>query len=212
LPPARRIAAAIAEEDDRRRAFGAARRKRVEDGEAEPGGQFEQHESPGRMLGSKRRTRARFRRPIPQAELRTLAARFAMPDAGRMPVSRDFLDHIADQLRGFGPVTVRPMFSGAGLFRDGLMFGLISRDVLHFKVGDANRGAYRAAGSKPFTYRRLGSDALLTSYYEVPAAVLDDSDTLVEWARGAHAAALAANAKAARKMKPHKTKRKTRKT
>ena len=109
-----------------------------------------------------------------------------------MPVSRDFLDHIADQLRAFGPVTVRRMFSGAGLFRGGLMFGLISRDVLHFKVGDANRGAYLAAGAKPFTYRRLGSDALLTSYYEVPAAVLDDSDALVAWARGAHAAALAA--------------------
>jgi DNA transformation protein len=118
-----------------------------------------------------------------------------------MPVSRDFLEHIADQLRGFGPITVRRMFSGAGLFRGGLMFALIARDTLHFKVGEANRAAYVAAGAKPFTYRRLGGDALLTSYYEVPAAVLEDSDALVEWARGAYAAALAANAKAARKKK-----------
>lgn len=128
-----------------------------------------------------------------------------------MAVNREFLDHISDQLRGFGPVTVRRMFSGAGLFRGGLMFGLIARDVLHFKVGDANRGAYLAAGSKPFTYRRLGSDASLTSYYEVPAAVLDESDVLVEWARAAHAAALAANAKAPRKASPRKTKRGARK-
>jgi len=118
-----------------------------------------------------------------------------------MAVSRDFLDHVADQLRGFGPMTIRRMFSGAGLFRGSLMFGLISRDILHFKVGDANRGAYLAAGSKPFTYRRLGSDALLTSYYEVPAAVLDDSDALVEWARSAYAAAQAASAKASKKKK-----------
>jgi len=118
-----------------------------------------------------------------------------------MPVSREFLDYLADQLRGFGPMTMRRMFSGAGLFRGGLMFGLVTRDVLHFKVGDANRVAYLAAGAKPFTYRRLGSDALLTSYYEVPAAVLDDSDALIEWARGAYAAALAASAKASKKRK-----------
>lgn len=121
-----------------------------------------------------------------------------------MPVSREFLDHIADQLAGFGPVAFRRMFGGAGLFRGGLMFALISRDTLHFKVSDANRDAYLAAGSKPFTYRRLGSDALLTSYYEVPAAVLDDPDMLAEWARGAWAAAQAASAKAERKAKPRK--------
>ena len=118
-----------------------------------------------------------------------------------MPVSRDFLDHIADQLHGFGPFAFRRMFGGAGLFRDGLMFGLVTRDTLHFKVGDGNRADYLAAGAKPFTYQRLGAAATLTSYYEVPAAVLDDPDALVEWARAAYAAARTKGAAAKKKAR-----------
>ena len=112
-----------------------------------------------------------------------------------MAVSREFLDHIADQMKGFGPFAFRRMFGGAGLFREGLMFGLVVRDTLHFKVGDANRGAYLAAGAKPFTYQRLGAAATLTSYYEVPATVLDEPDTLADWARAAFAAARAKTAR-----------------
>lgn len=118
-----------------------------------------------------------------------------------MAVSREFLDHIADQLRGFGPMAIRRMFSGAGLFSGGLMFGLVIGDVLYFKVGEANRAAYLDAGAKPFTYARRGATATLTSYYEVPAAVFDDPDMLVEWARAAYAAALAKSAAPKKKSK-----------
>ena len=118
-----------------------------------------------------------------------------------MAVSREFLDHIADQLAGFGPMAIRRMFGGAGLFRGGLMFGLVTRDVLHFKVGEASRAAYLDAGAKPFTYVRRGATATLTSYYEVPAAVFDDPDLLAEWARAAYAAALAKSAAAQKKSK-----------
>ena len=34
-------------------------------------------------------------------------------------------EFIRDLFAEFGPVTIRRMFSGAGIFRDGLMFGLI---------------------------------------------------------------------------------------
>jgi DNA transformation protein and related proteins len=106
-----------------------------------------------------------------------------------MAVSPDFLAHITDQLTGFGPVAVRRLFGGAGLFRAGRMFGLVAADVLYFKVGDGNRAAYDAAGAKPFTYQRLSATAALTSYREVPADVLDDPDLLADWARAAWAAA-----------------------
>jgi len=106
-----------------------------------------------------------------------------------MAVSPDFLAHITDQLAGFGPVAIRRLFGGAGLFRGGRMFGLVAADVLYFKVGAGNRAAYEAAGAKPFTYQRQGATAALTSYCEVPADVLDDPDSLAEWARVAWAAA-----------------------
>lgn len=111
-----------------------------------------------------------------------------------MAVSMDFIDHIIDQLRVFGPVAVRRMFSGAGLFRNGRMFGLVAGDALYFKVGDGNRAAFDAAGARPFTYRRNGAEAAIGSFRAVPADVLDDPDLLADWARGASAAAMSAAA------------------
>lgn len=125
-----------------------------------------------------------------------------------MSASPEFLDYIADQLAGFGPVAVRRMFSGAGLFRGGRMFGLVSGDALYFKVGEGNRAAFLAAGARPFTYMRRGSPAALTSYYEVPADVLDDPDALADWARAACAAAQSAAVPVPRKKgKPQRAQR-----
>ena len=109
-----------------------------------------------------------------------------------MAASADFIDHVLDQLRGFEPIAVRRMFSGAGLFRNGCMFGLIARHALYFKVGDGNRAAYDAAGAPPFTYLRKGVQAAIGSFREVPAEVFDDPDQLADWARAAVSAALSA--------------------
>ena len=44
-----------------------------------------------------------------------------------MAPSADFLTFLQDQLRGLGTITSRRMFSGAGLYCDGLIFALIGR-------------------------------------------------------------------------------------
>jgi DNA transformation protein len=102
-----------------------------------------------------------------------------------MPVSREYLDYIADQLKAFGPVTMKRMFGGAGLYHQGAFFGLVADDVLYFKVNDMNKADYEAAGSGPF--KPFGTYEM--SYYEVPADVLEDSDVLSPWARKAFEAA-----------------------
>ena len=106
-----------------------------------------------------------------------------------MAVSPDYLAHLLDQFTGFGPVAARRMFSGAGIFRDGLMIALVVDDVLYFKTDDASRPDFQAAGMGPFTYGVRG-ERKLTSYYEAPAEVFDDPDIFVRWARSAHDAAL----------------------
>ncbi len=63
-----------------------------------------------------------------------------------MAISQDFLDFLHDQLHGLGHITTRRMFSGAAIYCDGVVFALVLRDVLHFKVDDGNRGAYEAEG------------------------------------------------------------------
>jgi TfoX/Sxy family transcriptional regulator of competence genes len=76
-----------------------------------------------------------------------------------MAPSADFLAFLTDQLHGLGTITTRRMFSGAGLYCDGLIFALILRDTLYFKVDDGNRQAYEAEWLEPFTYEASGTVA-----------------------------------------------------
>lgn len=116
--------------------------------------------------------------------------------------------HVLDLLRGWSAVDARRMFSGTGLFRDGLMFGIVIRDVVHFKTDDENRGDYEAIGMAPFRYQR-GRKRVALGYHAVPAEALDDSDILVAWADKAYAAAVRQAARG-RKRTARRGKRTTR--
>lgn len=100
-----------------------------------------------------------------------------------------------------GGVSLRRMFSGHGVFRDGLMFGLVIADVLYLKADDANRPAFEAEGSEPFGYTGAKGREVRTSHWRVPERLFDEPDAFLEWARGAFAAAGRAGEK---KRKPVK--------
>jgi len=67
-----------------------------------------------------------------------------------MAVSDEFINYVIDQLAGWGEVTARRMFGGAGLYCDGKMFGLVADDVAYLKVDDSNREDFVKAGASPF--------------------------------------------------------------
>ena len=96
-----------------------------------------------------------------------------------MPVSGEFLEYVLDLYREWGGVTARRMFGGAGLYRDGKMFGLIAADVLYLKVDDTNRARFESAGAGPF--KPWDDKPMVMSYYEVPADLMEDAEMLVEW-------------------------------
>ena len=108
-----------------------------------------------------------------------------------MAISADYRAFLQDQFEPFGPVAIRRMFGGAGIFRDGLMFGLVADETLYLKAGDENRGDFERAGMEPFTYEGKSRQVSL-GYYEVPAEVLEDAHELRLWAEKAFAVALAA--------------------
>jgi DNA transformation protein and related proteins len=99
------------------------------------------------------------------------------------------VEHIVDLLRSWSRVDARRMFSGYGLFRDGLMFGIVIRDVLYLKTDDDTRRDYESAGMAPFRYQR-GNKRIALGYHTVPAEALDDGDELAAWAQKAYAAAV----------------------
>ena len=115
-----------------------------------------------------------------------------------MAPSADYLAFLKDQLHGLGTITTRRMFSGAGLYCDGIIFALILRDTLYFKVDDGNRRAYEAEGLEPFTYEARGKTVRVGAYWQVPERLFDEPEEMLDWAR----AALAAARRAAEKKKP----------
>jgi DNA transformation protein len=115
---------------------------------------------------------------------------------------------ISELFSAFGPVSVRRMFGGAGIFTRGLMIGLISDDEIYLKADERTAPEFEAEGMNPFTYGAK-SRRVVMSYWQMPVRLFDDPDELAKWARGALSAAERSGAKkqkkaASRKRAPKK--------
>jgi DNA transformation protein len=104
-------------------------------------------------------------------------------------VTPEFRDFVLDQLARIPQLRAKRMFGGVGLYSGERFFAIVAADELFFKVDEANRGAYEAAGSEPF--RPVLDRPVSMSYWRVPLEVLEDPDELTNWA---HAAIRAAGA------------------
>jgi DNA transformation protein len=110
-------------------------------------------------------------------------------------MDREFL---TDLFADFGPVTIRPMFSGFGISADGTNFAMALRAGLYFRADEVTISQYEAEGSKPFQYSTRAKTVTVNSYWQLPARLFDDTEELSAWAR----AALAAAQRAAVKKRP----------
>ena len=100
--------------------------------------------------------------------------------------SDSFREFVLEQLEEAGDVSCRAMFGGYGLYRAGAFFGIIYKGRLYFKVSEASRALYARAGMKPF---RPSAKQTLSSFYEVPADILESREDLAAWAATATRAA-----------------------
>ncbi len=110
-------------------------------------------------------------------------------------MDREFL---IDLFSDFGPVTIRPMFSGFGISVEGVNFAMALRAGLYFRADEVTIPHFEAEGSKPFQYQTRAKTVVVNSYWQLPARLFDDTEELSEWAR----AALAAARRAASKKRP----------
>ena len=128
-----------------------------------------------------------------------------------MATDDGFHAFVKELFAGMGPVQIRRMFGGAGVFRDGLMFGLLADDTIHIKANDdVLKNELIAEGSGPFVWipasgPRKGEQVDL-GYWRLPDAALDDPDEAVKWGRKAFALAKAKAAAKPKKMAATKTK------
>ena len=110
-----------------------------------------------------------------------------------MMVSKnEFIIYLLELFEPMGAVEAKAMFGGFGIYRKGIMFGLVAKDCLYLKTDDENRQDYESKALPPFTYDRKGKK-LSMSYYQAPPEVMDSSEELCQWGERAYQAALRAD-------------------
>ncbi len=98
-----------------------------------------------------------------------------------------------DLFQNFGPIAVKRMFGGEGIFAGPVMIGLVMDEQIYLRTDDASRPDYLAEKCHPFTFGKSGK-TVTTAYYSLPDRLLDEPEELAAWARTAHRIALAKSA------------------
>lgn len=99
-----------------------------------------------------------------------------------MASTKDYAQYVTDDLlSGVDGVAARAMFGGYGLYKNGVIFGIIVENQLYFKVDETNRHEYEVLGSKPFTYAMKNGQKSVMSYWLVPEEILEDQEKLLAW-------------------------------
>lgn len=88
---------------------------------------------------------------------------------------------LADYLAPLGQITVSRFFGGAGLSINQLQFGFVIKGTLYLRVDDKSRPVFEALGCEPFRYATKAKTVTVASYYQVPAAMEDDPEALLDW-------------------------------
>ncbi len=109
-------------------------------------------------------------------------------------MSTEFINYLLELLEPFGNVSAKKMFGGHGIFKDGLMFGLVDDETLYLKADDGNRADFEARGLERFVYYKKDKPTYMT-YYEAPEEALDNSGDMLTWAEKAFAAAVRSGTK-----------------
>lgn len=117
----------------------------------------------------------------------------------------EFVDYVMEIMADWATVSARKMFGGYGLYREGLMFGLIVEDELFLKADANNAMQFERAGSQPFVYQSRDRTVQL-SYWSAPPASLDSPAEMGEWCQSAYGAALRAQTVKAEKSVKRKHK------
>jgi DNA transformation protein and related proteins len=101
-----------------------------------------------------------------------------------MPLDARIAQFVEELFAPLGIISVRGMFSGGGIYCDGLMFGLIADNMIYLKADARTRGAFEAEGTGPFIYQGR-KKPIAMSYWRLPDRLLDDPDEALAWGRRA---------------------------
>lgn len=101
-------------------------------------------------------------------------------------------DGIEEMFQALGPVTIRRMFGGKGIYHQGRILAIGFRDEILLKADSVSAPEFEAAGCRQWTYEGKKGTPVKMPYWSVPEAAFDDPDEMAIWVRRAYEAALRA--------------------
>lgn len=101
-------------------------------------------------------------------------------------------DHIAEVFESLGPVTIRKMFGGKGIYHLGRILALVVDGELLLKADAETAPHFANAGARQWTYESKNGKKSHMPYWSIPDAAHDDPDEMAVWVRRAYEAALRA--------------------
>ena len=120
-----------------------------------------------------------------------------------MGLTREQADWLADVFSVLPGSSVKRMFGGAGIFRDGLMYALsLDEGRIALKADAVNRPDFVAEGMAEWVYPYKGGEKSM-GYWYMPERLLDDEDELRHWAERAFDAARRADAAKPPRQRKH---------
>lgn len=128
-------------------------------------------------------------------------------------VAEELLMELFDPVEG---VSLKRMFGGIGVFKEGVMFGLVDDGELFLKADEVTSKRYEAEGQGRWVYEGRGKQVAMP-YWRLPERLYDEPEEFREWAVAAFAVAAKAKKpkakksvkKIATKKPPAKPKKKT---
>lgn len=91
-------------------------------------------------------------------------------------------DSIAELFHAFGPVLVKRMFGGYGVYCGEVMFALVADGVIYLKADESSAPDFERENCGPFVYAAKNGKRAVMSYWRMPDRLYDDPDELARWA------------------------------
>jgi DNA transformation protein len=119
-----------------------------------------------------------------------------------------FVDSLLDLLTPLGEVTARKMFGGYGIYKETLMFGLVSQNRFYIRTDEETKERFIDQGCDPFVFcLDKAGNPVVSKYYEPPEMAFANAQRMKPWATmGWECALRSVKTKAAKKkrVKPAK--------
>jgi DNA transformation protein len=97
---------------------------------------------------------------------------------------------IEEMFSALGPVTIKPMFGGKGVYYKGIIIAVEFRGDILLKADLISAPAFEAAGAAQWAYAGKTGKPVNMPYWSIPADAFDNPDVMAQWAKLAHEAAL----------------------